>query len=61
MRQQTVTVDLSEHGEFKGKDEDLSEVDRSYAYALQVNDHGNATLYRRVGKRNQWREVWAVV
>lgn len=42
-------------------DEELSEVDRSYTYALQVNDHGNATLYRRVGKRNQWREVWAIV
>lgn len=42
-------------------DEDLSDVDKSYAYALQVNDHGNVTLYRRVGKRNQWREVWTIV
>ena len=28
-------------------------------YALEVNDHGNATLYRRAGTR--WVEVWAVV
>lgn len=26
---------------------------------LQVNDHGNATLYRRAGRR--WIEVWSVV
>jgi hypothetical protein len=28
-------------------------------YVLDVNDHGNATLYRRAGRR--WIEVWAVV
>lgn len=26
---------------------------------LEVNDHGNATLYRRAGRR--WLEVWSVV
>jgi hypothetical protein len=26
---------------------------------LHANDHGNATLYRRAGRR--WIEVWAVV
>jgi hypothetical protein len=29
-------------------------------YYLQVTDHGNATLYRRLGTR-RWREVWSVV
>lgn len=29
-----------------------------YLYALAVNDHGNATLYRRSGSR--WTEVWAI-
>lgn len=28
-------------------------------YILEVNDHGNATLYRRAG--NRWVEVWSVV
>lgn len=28
-------------------------------YALAVTDHGNATLYRRAGRR--WIEVWSVV
>lgn len=28
-------------------------------YALEVNDHGNTTLYRRAGRR--WVECWAVV
>lgn len=32
---------------------------RTYPYALEVNDHGNATLYRRAGRR--WIEVWSVV
>lgn len=30
-----------------------------YSHFLQVNDHGNATLYRRAGRR--WIEVWSVV
>jgi hypothetical protein len=30
-------------------------------YALHVNDHGNATLYRRAGVRGRWVECWAVV
>jgi len=34
-------------------------VPRDYAYFLAVNDHGNATLYRRSGRT--WTEVWAVV
>lgn len=30
-----------------------------YTHALHVNDHGNATLYRRAG--NRWVECWSVV
>ena len=30
-----------------------------YTHALAVNDHGNATLYRRAGRR--WLECWSVV
>lgn len=33
--------------------------DHGCTYYLQVNDHGNATLYRRAG--NRWVEVWSVV
>lgn len=33
--------------------------DHGCAYFLHVNDHGNATLYRRAGRR--WLEVWSVV
>lgn len=36
-------------------------VPKDYGYRLDVNDHGNATLYRRLGKRNAWREVWSIV
>ncbi len=32
-----------------------------YSHAVFTNDHGNQTMYRRVGVRNQWREVWSVV
>jgi hypothetical protein len=32
-----------------------------HTHALEFTDHGNATLYRRIGKRNQWKEVWSVV
>lgn len=32
---------------------------RHITHALQVNDHGNATLYRRAGRR--WLEVWSIV
>ncbi len=32
---------------------------KSCAYVYEVNDHGNATLYRRAGR--QWREVWSIV
>lgn len=32
---------------------------REHAHALEVNDHGNATLWRRAGLR--WVEVWSVV
>lgn len=32
---------------------------RGLDYFLRVNDHGNATLYRRAG--NRWIEVWSVV
>ncbi len=31
----------------------------TFTHWLHVNDHGNATLYRRSGRT--WREVWAVV
>jgi hypothetical protein len=31
----------------------------NYPYWLHVNDHGNATLYRRAG--NRWIEVWGIV
>ena len=30
-----------------------------HTHALEVNDHGNATLYRRVGTR--WVECWSIV
>lgn len=30
-----------------------------HSHALEVNDHGNATLYRRAGRR--WVECWSVV
>lgn len=30
-----------------------------FSHALRVNDHGNATLYRRSGRT--WKEVWSVV
>ena len=30
-----------------------------YGHALVVSDHGNATLYRRAGRR--WVECWAIV
>lgn len=30
-------------------------------HALEENDHGNATLWRRVGKGNRWAEVWSIV
>lgn len=29
------------------------------SHVMEVNDHGNATLYRRAG--NRWIEVWSVV
>jgi hypothetical protein len=32
---------------------------RDFAYWLHVNDHGNATLYARSGRR--WRLLWSVV
>lgn len=35
------------------------EADRPWL-ALEVNDHGNATLFRRIGP-GRWREVWSVV
>lgn len=51
------------------RDEDVTRVDAGGAwyrpgkvstpYVLEVNDHGNATLYERRGR--QWREVWSVV
>lgn len=34
---------------------------KSDTHCLEVNDHGNATLFRRVGATNRWVEVWAVV
>lgn len=33
--------------------------DGGVGHYLDVNDHGNATLYRRAG--NRWVEVWSVV
>lgn len=41
---------------FKG---DYRDAPKSARYALEVNDHGNATLYRRAG--NRWVECWSVV
>lgn len=29
--------------------------------ALEVNDHGNCTLYLRTNKENAWEVIWAVV
>ena len=49
---------------FRGNREDCPRTMRDtnrFDYCLEVNDHSNATLYRRVGKRNQWREVWSIV
>jgi hypothetical protein len=39
---------------------DLSEAKKAAAMVLLVNDHGNATLYRR-GLGGKWIEVWAIV
>lgn len=36
-----------------------SAVPRDRSHFLAVNDHGNATLYRRAG--NRWIEVWSIV
>lgn len=36
-----------------------ADIGKDYTHALAVNDHGNATLYRRAG--NRWREVWGCV
>lgn len=50
-------------GESAIQDRDVNTVDtdgrRRYTHYLHVNDHGNATLYRRAG--NRWVEVWSVV
>jgi hypothetical protein len=42
-----------------GEDADEMRKARESSHWLHVNDHGNATLYRRAG--NRWIEVWAVV
>ena len=35
---------------------------RNYDFWLTINDHGNATLYRRTRTNvNHWKEVWAIV
>lgn len=44
----------NEHPEDEGV-----EIPADMAHALAVNDHGNATLYRRSGRR--WVECWSVV
>ena len=38
---------------------DTPAVDGEFTHWLSVNDHGNATLYRRAGRR--WLECWSVV
>lgn len=48
------------------KDIDARTIAREHpdaTHALEVNDHGNATLYRKVrrGRGYTWREVWSVV
>ena len=43
------------HGEIANSREEWN----GERHALEVNDHGNATLYRRAG--NRWVEVWSVV
>lgn len=50
----------SEYGDPANGDID-EPIDLAYSHALRVNDHGNATLYRRVSRRNQWTEVWSIV
>lgn len=34
-------------------------IPEAFSHALAVNDHGNATLYRRAGRR--WLECWSIV
>lgn len=38
---------------------ELRHVKREYSHAVMVNDHGNVTLYRRVGRR--WVKCWSTV
>lgn len=42
-----------------GENETETHAAREFPHWLHVNDHGNATLYRRAG--NRWIEVWGVV
>ena len=52
-----VSWDALDDGDvFKGEREHAAKSDR---YTLEVNDHGNATLYRRAG--NRWVECWSAV
>ena len=44
---------------YTGEDGIDEPIDAHYTHALRVNDHGNATLYRRSGRR--WSEVWSIV
>jgi hypothetical protein len=41
------------------KTDSLSDAPKGFPHVWVVNDHGNATLYRRSGRR--WVECWSVV
>lgn len=41
---------------------DLSEVPRHYVgHVMVVSDHGNVTLYEKVGRRGKFHELWSCV
>lgn len=44
---------------YASEDADHRQEMREFTHALEVSDHGNATLYRRAG--NRWIEVWSIV
>lgn len=55
------SIDHAKHDDEIAKSRDAANVEPKANFWIDVNDHGNATLYRRIGRRDLWRECWSVV